>query len=503
MSKPVHIVWFKRDLRLSDHAPLTLASAHGVVLPLYIVEPDYWRLPDVSRRHWHFIHDSLEDLQNELRLRQSALLVRMGSALSVFEDLRQRFVNITLWSHQETGNAWTYERDKQVLAWCKAREVVWHDLPSHGVVRGLRSRDGWSDLRNARMAESVRPVPPALDCITDVVGDGLPSKDHPLFGEPVGSVQKGGRIEGLHVLGSFLQERAKKYMMTISKPGISARHCSRLSAHIAYGTVSVREIEQATKARMQQLAAHPDDEARLFNKNLSAFLSRLAWRCHFVQKLEQQPELEFKCQHVAFEGMRESAFRQDYFDAWASGRTGYPLVDAAMRSLHANGWITFRMRAMLVSFASYHLWLDWRRTAPYLAKLFTDYEPGIHYAQFQMQSGVTGINAVRMYNPVKQSLDHDPDGRFIRRYVPELADVPQQWIHEPWRMPVPPVSYPAPVVEHAAVIKHARDQISARRRTENFRQSANSINQKLGSRSKQPKRSLRRKKVHAQLAFDL
>ena len=378
MPDAIQILWFKRDLRLHDHMPLVKAADHGRVLPLYMVEPDYWRLPDQSRRHWHFIHDCLIDLQDAVRARGGTLLIRVGEAQAVLEGLYQRFGSISLWSHQETGNAWTYERDKQVAAWCKARGITWHELPSHGVVRGLRSRDGWSVQRNQRMAEPVVSLPSHITFLPALQGDALPSKDHGLFGEAVGSVQSGGRTQGLRVLETFLRDRARKYMITISKPGISARHCSRLSAHIAYGTLSVREIEQATQARMQALAGQPGDEARFFRKNLSAFLSRLAWRCHFVQKLEQQPELEWQCQHAAFEGMRESLFRQDYFDAWASGQTGYPLIDAAMRSLHANGWITFRMRAMLVSFASYHLWLDWRRTAPYLARFFTDYEPGIH-----------------------------------------------------------------------------------------------------------------------------
>ena len=207
--------------------------------------------------------------------------------------------------------------------------------------------------------------------------------------------------------------------------------------------------------------------------------------------------------HEAFEGMREPHFREDFFNAWANGHTGYPLVDASMRSLHANGWINFRMRAMLVSFASYHLWLDWRQTAPHLARLFTDYEPGVHYSQFQMQSGVTGINAVRMYNPVKQSIDHDPEGKFIRRYVPELKDVTTQWIHEPWRMPVPTADYPAPLVDHNTAIKHARAEISQRWAQQSFVGQARAVRQKLGSRSPPETRRKPDKKLGIQLRLDV
>jgi deoxyribodipyrimidine photo-lyase len=137
------------------------------------------------------------------------------------------------------------------------------------------------------------------------------------------------------------------------------------------------------------------------------------------------------------------------------------------------------MRAMLASFASYHLWLDWRQTAPFMAKLFTDYEPGIHYSQFQMQAGVTGINAVRIYNPIKQSIDQDPEGVFIKRYVPELGDVSKSWIHEPWRHPSPPKNYPKPLVELEQATKYARDQISAYRKMEGFRDDANMVKVKV------------------------
>jgi deoxyribodipyrimidine photo-lyase len=495
----VNIVWLKRDLRSTDHAPLTLAAAAGPVLPLYIVEPELWQQPDTSRRHWHFIHDSLAELQQSM-----PLTIRIGEATEVLEQLRQERGPFTLWLHEETGNAWTYQRDLAVADWCRAHGITWHETPTNGIVRRLKSRDGWSLLRDARLAKPIIETPTAITFAQGITAHALPTKSDPLFGsEPIGNVQQGGRAEGLRTLASFLKERGRNYMQTISKPGISARHCSRLSAHIAYGTLSVKEIEQATKAKMQSLAGNPDPDAAFFRRNLSAFLSRLAWHCHFIQKLEQQPEIETHCMHEAFEGMREPHFRQDFFEAWKSGHTGYPLVDASMRSLHANGWITFRMRAMLVSFASYHLWLDWRKTAPVLARLFTDYEPGIHFSQFQMQSGVTGINAVRMYNPIKQSMDHDPEGKFIRRYVPELAGVPNSFIHEPWKLDPPPANYPAPIVDHTTAIQYARAEISKRWKGEGFREASRAVNAKLGSRNKQPTRKKVVKKPNDQLSFDL
>ena len=503
MPRP-QIIWFKRDLRVCDHAALAAAAISGApVIPLYVVEPDYWALPDVSRRHWHFIHDCLSELRVELAGLGAPLVVRVGEVGDVLADLLQRYGAFDLHSHEETGNAWTHRRDLAVGQWCKSNGVIWREYPSHGVVRRLGNRDGWSKLRDARMAAPLVATPPTLVSLPDIAVGDIPSKDDPLFGsEPIFHVQTGGRREALHVLDTFLHDRARKYMMTISKPGVSARHCSRLSAHIAYGSISVREVEQAVKARLASLKGIDSAEALAFRRNLTAFLSRLAWRCHFVQKLEQQPRIETHCMHAAFEGMREPLHNDAYFEAWKSGHTGYPLVDACMRSLIQNGWINFRMRAMLVSFASYHLWLDWRITAPFLARLFTDYEPGIHYSQFQMQSGVTGINAIRMYSPVKQSLDHDPEGKFIRRYVPELSGVSNQFIHEPWRLETPPQAYPAPIVDHASAMKFARAEIAKRWKGEGFRDAAKAVNAKLGSRNKQPKRSAV-KKEKRQMELDL
>lgn len=502
------LVWFKRDLRIHDHAPFAAAAARGPVLPLYLIEPQLWQQPDASSRHWQFIRASLEDLAKEFRQLGGGLQIEHGEAIEIFAKLRQRLGEFELHSHEETGNAWSYARDLQLAEWCRAQGILWHEYPSNGVVRRLGNRDRWAALRNATMCKSLVAVPTSIQFVTQSGGlehEALPAIDDPRFGARTPRVQAGGRTEGLKVLESFLVDRSRRYMTTISKPGVSARHCSRLSAHIAYGTLSVREIEQATLRRIDHLQGLGDESSDRWARQLQAFGSRLAWRCHFVQKLEQQPEIETRCMHPAFEGMREEDFRQDWFEAWCEGRTGYPLVDACMRSLHANGWVTFRMRAMLVAFASYHLWLDWRRTAPFMARLFTDYEPGIHYSQFQMQSGVTGINAVRIYNPVKQSYDHDPEGRFIRRYVPELAHVPEDFIHEPWLMPTPPADYPAPLVEHESAARLAKQRMSAYRNGEDFREQASKVYQKLGSRQRTSESRPKRQRTQAppQLALDL
>lgn len=484
-SHPYQIVWFKRDLRLADHEPLARAAEQGPVLPLYIAEPGLWLRPDASGRQFAFLQESLAELREQLSHIGQPLVVRVGEAVPCLEQLHRRLSIAALWSHEETGNGWTYERDRAVAAWCRRQGIVWNEIPQFGVIRRLRNRQGWARHWDRFMAKPVSTAPKSLMPIADIAPGRLPdARDVGLPADPCSQRFRGGRTAGIAELQSFLHERGEPYQKAMSGPLTAHDSCSRLSPHLAFGTVSMRETFQATRLRQDALRDLPAAQRGKWPGAIRSFLARLHWHCHFMQKLEDEPEIEFRCFHPAYEGFR--ADDAERLERWATGRTGLPFVDACMRSLNAHGWINFRMRAMLVSFASYHLWLPWRSTGEPLARLFTDYEPGIHWSQMQMQSATTGINLPRIYNPIKQGRDFDPDGVFIRRWLPELADVPAAHLHEPWRWPdaeaVLKHRYPEPIIDERIARKEAQQRIWAVRQAPDYREIADAIQQKHGSR---------------------
>jgi deoxyribodipyrimidine photo-lyase len=470
----VQVVWFKRDLRVVDHAPLSQAAERGPVLPLYVAEPALWEQPDTAARHWAFIGESLLELRQALAALGQPLVVRVGEITRVLQDLQQRVAIDAVWSHEETGNNWTYRRDERVRSFLRTCNIAWYELPQNGVKRRLASRDGWSRQWEAQMTATQAVTPETLVTLAGIEPGVVPTAvDLGLRPDPCPQLQRGGRNNGLERLDSFLTSRGAAYHAEMSSPVTAYESCSRLSPHLAYGTLSMREVVQANRSRRRKVKAQSPAVRGTWAKALAAFEGRLHWHCHFIQKLESEPRIEFENLHRACDGLRESEFDTERFDAWCQAATGFPFVDACMRALEASGWINFRMRAMLMSFASYHLWLHWRQPAVFLARRFTDYEPGIHYAQSQMQAGTTGINTFRIYNPVKQSQDQDPAGRFIREWLPELARVPVRWIHTPWAMDrqtqrksqcVIGDDYPPPVVDHVAAAKAARQRMGALRR---------------------------------------
>ncbi|ANP38419.1 deoxyribodipyrimidine photo-lyase [Phaeobacter gallaeciensis] len=498
------ILWFKRDLRIEDHPALAHAvTLGGPVLCLYVVEPELWRQQDASARQYDFLRQSLPGLREALRRRGADLVLRVGDAVEVLEGLAGQYAVDHLVSHEETGNGWTYSRDKRVAGWARARGIRWTELRQCGVVRGLTAREGWQRARNGFMGQAPVIAPDHVEGIR-CDSDPMPAAaDLGLMPDGIVDAQPGGRRAGLRCLDSFLDHRGQHYRRAMSSPLEGATACSRLSPHFAFGTLSVREVVQATKAR-QEVGRKAG-----WSGSLKSFQARLAWRDHFMQKLEDQPDIEHRCLHPAFEGLRPMEPDAARLAAWQRGETGLPFVDACMRSLTATGWLNFRMRAMVMSVASYHLWLDWRATGRHLARMFTDYEPGIHWSQVQMQSGTTGMNTLRIYNPVKQGLDQDPTGAFTRAWLPELAEVPDRFLQEPWKWQgagrLLGQAYPAPIVDVQMAARAAREAVWAVRQQDGFRPVARRIVKKHASR-KSPRARGRQVKQPAkgadQLSFD-
>lgn len=472
------LMWLKRDLRVVDHPALALAAGMGRVLPVYVVEPEMWALPDAAARHWGFVADCLEDLRDALRGRGMPLAVRVGDAVAVLEKLCRLHGITRIVSHEEVGNLWTFARDRRVAAWAKAAGIEWIEVPQSGVVRRLSGRDRWIAQRDA-FATAPLAESGAMSPVPGVEPGVIPTaRSLRLAEDRCPHVQAGGRTRGLLVLDSFLQRRGEGYRAAMASPVSGERACSRISAHLAWGSLSAREVAQMATARQ---AERPGGE---WTGSLRSFQNRLAWRDHFMQKLEDEPRIERRAQHPLAETLGRGT-DGERLQAWRNGETGVPFIDACMRYLAATGWLNFRARAMVMSFASYHLWLDWRATGSVLARRFTDYEPGIHWPQVQMQSGVTGINTPRIYNPVKQGIEQDPQGAFTRRWVPELATVPDIYLQEPWKWPgaqgLLGRRYPEPVVDLAKAAKTAREAVWGLRRNAGFAGAAAAITRKHAS----------------------
>ncbi|EGF31136.1 Deoxyribodipyrimidine photolyase [Oxalobacteraceae bacterium IMCC9480] len=468
----MEIVWFKRDLRIRDHAPLADAVAAGPVLALFLHEPEIILAPDFSAAHGAFIRECLDSLHAALQERGGELVEMTGSAPDMLEQIWQQQPFATLRSHQETGNRASYQRDEQVAAWCRKRGVTWRQSPQNGVIRGQEARAKRDWIAELDDYSSSEPVKPPRHIV--------PSKLPPMLTGPVAPLQaaghdkpgrmKGGRAEAIGLLTAFIRTRILRYPYAISSP-ITAEHgCSRLSPFLAYGVITMREIVLAMNRRVDsaELAVNEAERERLISA-LRFFADRLRWRAGYFQNMESMPRLEFDNIHSGMNGLREGEFDPVFFARWREGETGYPMVDAAMKMLHHTGWLNMRMRGMLLSFAVNELWLHWREPALFLAREFVDYEPAIHYNQMQIHAGTAGAGSMLAYNPVKQAQELDPKGIFVRRWLPALRAVPDAYIFTPWTMP-PAVQtacgvaigsdYPAPLVDHLDAARQARSRVA-------------------------------------------
>jgi deoxyribodipyrimidine photo-lyase len=445
---PVTLVWFRRDLRLSDNPALAAAVARGGVVPLFVLDDEILELRHhTAPARLRFLRAGLEVLDADLRARGSGLVVRRGRPAEVLPRLAHEVAaDRVVWAREVSPRG--RERDGIVEVALATAGISSETFPGGLVVEPDElpgpGGEGYRVFSPFHRAWLGVPLRAPLAAPRSIAGPRVGSESLAVLDGGAPPLEAGSGAART-TLANFVRSGASHYGQTRNHP--AAHGTSRLSAYLRLGMLSGAEIGAAFGSPATSGEA-------------GAFWRQVAWRDFFHHILHHYP-------HVARGAMRAEFDRIDWdhdapgFDAWRHGETGYPLVDAGMRQLAEEAWIHNRARLVTASFLVKDLLVDWRRGETWFMQQLVDGDPANNNGGWQWVAG-TGADAApyfRVLNPTLQAQRFDPDGAYIRRYVPQLRDVPDRFIHEPWRMSAEDQrsagcrigsDYPAPIVDHGA-----------------------------------------------------
>jgi len=364
------IIIINRNLRILDNAALYYGSLRSNYIVVYLYDENYWKANGKSSRQLKFSNDCLKELNEDLREVNSKINIFEGDFVDLKNWIQANYKDYFIHMNHCTDVEYFRDRYDRFKNYFQKKIKIYDDF---GLQLDNFDRDTWSRNWNHIMHKEVLGSPKVSRNKDEI---NLPDFESYITKVNLNlrnlkSIQKGGTSVANDLLESFLEHRCKDYRTKMSSPKLSEDTCSRLSPHFTYGSVSIRQVYQQLNKLLPSLNNKTD---------LYSFRKRLYWHCHFVQKLHTEPELEFNSMHRMCDDLRPE-YDNEMIEKWIKGETGFPFLDACMKFLQTNGWINFRMRAMIMSFASYNMWQPWQKTSPLLAELFTDYEPGIHISQ--------------------------------------------------------------------------------------------------------------------------
>ena len=454
----MQIVWFRRDLRVIDNEILSRAVHSGEgVLPCFIIDPWFYEQPDIAPLRIKFLLESLENLDHNLQILGSKLFLFEGQSFAIMQSLTKYLLELgqspTLLFNRDTQVNYGISRDREILEFYEAQNLEVYLGKNHFIQDREDYNLIWQEYHNYQ--ESL-PNPKPKFVYTPQLNIELSQLTiKQLWQKYCPQVQQldknftGGEAEAKKTLTSFLQGRYQGYHWKLSRPFlVQMGATSRLSPHLKFGTISTRIVYQATKKRHSTL---PPNSKLAFS--LKAFLDRLRWHDKFTQRHYFHPELAFKNRYPEFDRWYSdrdlTADKQELFLAWCLGKTGFPLVDAAMRQLNQQGWMSFRMRAMCVSFLCINGGVPWQHGANYFMSRLVDGDIAINHRQWQNQAGITNpmSKTFRIYNPTKNWQEKDPRSQFVYYWLPELKPFTKEQILAGVHLSSNECDYPAPILD--------------------------------------------------------